>query len=276
MAAPTYRDVLTFKRSVEKVSKEAGKSFEKLAAKVDFTDWALAADQLREIVEIIVRKYGLAASEIGAQWYEFCRSLEFGSGYRAIIGDVDANQTRRGVDAEVDKLFSGEAGTGELVSSLTMLVSDSVYEQSRDTVLNNVELEHKQALSQGNRRLAEKCGYSRVTTGDACAFCVLLASRGFAYHSERAALKDKSGDSYHKHCKCVAVPFARAGEISGYGETLSDHESKYIAADNLRRSKDYPDDLANRIADAKRNHDGKWTPLNETLIIMRYQNEGLS
>ena len=276
MAAPTYNDILTFNELLKKVDGQAGAAFKRSLEEVDFSDWTRAAEQLRQIVERIVMEYGLISAEIGAQWYEYCRSLGIGSGYNATLSEVDASRLRSSVNSEIDRLFAGEIGTGKLASNLASLVSDSVYYASRDTVLANLESEYEAAVSSGNRKMAEQCGYARVTTGHACAFCIMLASRGFAYSSEKSATKTKSGDSYHPNCRCVAVPFAHAGNISGYEKVLSDHEAKYREADNLLRSRDYPDDLRDRIDAAKRNHEGRWTNLNETLVIMRYQNEGMA
>lgn len=52
---------------------------------------------------------------------------------------------------------------------------------------------------------AQRVMWARVPTGlETCAFCFMLASRGFAYTSEDEA---KSGDhGYHDHCDCVVVP----------------------------------------------------------------------
>ena len=276
MAAPTYRDIQTFSKSVEKVSKAASKEFDKRAKEVDFSDWSLAASQIREIVDDVASKYSLAASELGAQWYEFCRGLNFDSRYTALVHEVDKKKLMGDANREIDKLFAGAVSASELNPLVSSVVASNVYSQSRETVFANLENERRKALSRGDREFARKCGYARVTAASPCAFCSMLASRGFVYRSDETALKTKTGDSYHNHCHCTAVPFAKASEIKGYSDKLAEHESKYREADNLRRSKDYPDDLTDRINNAKRNHDGRWTSLNETLVIMRYQNEGMS
>ncbi len=47
--------------------------------------------------------------------------------------------------------------------------------------------------------------YARVPSGrETCAFCFMLASRGFDYWSESAA--GGSGNKYHEHCDCIIVP----------------------------------------------------------------------
>jgi hypothetical protein len=44
--------------------------------------------------------------------------------------------------------------------------------------------------------------YARIPTGpDTCDFCLMLASRGFVYHSAESA-----GASSHRSCDCVVVP----------------------------------------------------------------------
>ena len=275
MAAPTYNDVLAFSETVDNVSASAKNAFLRRVGDVDFWDWSLAAEELRAIIEEIVTEYGLAASELGAQWYEYCRSLNFPGSYIAKVGEVNRGSLMHDVNNEIDKLFDGKVNEGKLVESLGYVVQSSVIYQARDTVTSNLEEERLSSLSRGDKSFAKKCGYARVTTGSSCAFCVLLASRGFVYASEKSATKTKTGDSYHPNCRCVAVPFANAHEISGYGDTLKSHEEKYRAADELRISGNMPDDLKERISKAKDNHDGKWSSLDETLVIMRYQNDGM-
>lgn len=59
--------------------------------------------------------------------------------------------------------------------------------------------------------------YARVPSGkETCAFCFMLASRGFVYHTKQSA-GEGFGHSYHRHCDCIIVP--------GF------HESTGISAD---------------------------------------------
>lgn len=65
---------------------------------------------------------------------------------------------------------------------------------------------------------ANEVRYARVTTGlETCAFCFMLSTRGFVYHTEVTAL---GLHGYHQHCDCVAVPGFRNGDedsqIEGY------------------------------------------------------------
>lgn len=48
--------------------------------------------------------------------------------------------------------------------------------------------------------------YARVPSGfETCAFCFMLASRGFVYTSERKA---GEGHKYHRNCDCIVIPGA--------------------------------------------------------------------
>ena len=60
--------------------------------------------------------------------------------------------------------------------------------------------------------MAKNCGkagirYARVPSGrETCAFCFMLASRGFVYWTEADAGEKRSGHEYHTNCDCIIVP----------------------------------------------------------------------
>lgn len=57
--------------------------------------------------------------------------------------------------------------------------------------------------------------YARVPSGaETCMFCIMVASRGFAYRSASSAGGD--GHKYHAHCDCVAVPGRIGDDVEGY------------------------------------------------------------
>lgn len=61
-------------------------------------------------------------------------------------------------------------------------------------------------------------GWARVTDGDPCAFCAMLASRGVVYGSAAAA-----GFSAHDHCACTAEPaYSRSAPLPGRGQEFKD------------------------------------------------------
>lgn len=285
MASPTYDDVWAYSRQVQGISQKARDAFLAAAQNVDYSDWAAAADQLRDIIYAIVDTYGLAAGELGAQWYEYCHGLKYDRGYTAIVGKPSRYSVKSDADAVIDKLFSGETGTEAMVASLAGVVVNQVQKSSRDVILDNLDAEYKAAIAARDYGKARGMGYCRVPHGDACAFCIMLASRGFVYASEETATTSKrTGGKYHEHCTCTAVPFAEAGSIRGYGRTLAGYEDRYLDARALWKSKDRPEELDERIAKAKAEHAekmrqglawDKWGDDNEITITMRYMDPSL-
>lgn len=58
--------------------------------------------------------------------------------------------------------------------------------------------------------------WARVPEGpNTCAFCLMLASRGFVYHTEESA--GGLGNTYHDHCQCTVTPSWNGDyELDGY------------------------------------------------------------
>ena len=137
MASPTYEDIWTYAHTVQGISQEARAAFLKAAESVNLDDWAAAADQLRDIITDIVEVYGLASGELGAQWYEYCRSKKYNSRYTAIVGATSRYGIVSDCDTVIDKLFDGKITTEEMVASLAGVVVDQVQKHARDTILDN-------------------------------------------------------------------------------------------------------------------------------------------
>jgi hypothetical protein len=285
MASPTYNDVWTYAHTLQGVSQQARDAFLVAAAEVDFSDWAEAAEQLRQIAMAVTDAYGLAAGELGAQWYEYCRAMKYGSGYRAIVGTTSRYGIKSDCDTVIDKLFKGTITEDALIGALAGVVVDHIQTRARDVIEDNLDIEYKAARASGNDRFADEIGYARVPNAGACAFCIMLASRGFVYRSEYTATTSKrTGDRYHEHCTCTAVPFHQAGTIKGYGKKLAQYEDTYLDARSMWKSGNMPDELKQRIDTARAEHaqkvaDGqawdKWSDDNEITIVMRWQNPGM-
>lgn len=59
-------------------------------------------------------------------------------------------------------------------------------------------------INQIKNAIRSKVRYARVPSGfNTCAFCMMLASRGFVYHSKESAGGD--GFDYHPHCHCSVI-----------------------------------------------------------------------
>lgn len=64
------------------------------------------------------------------------------------------------------------------------------------------------------RRDPTKPSWARVPQGKSCAFCTMLASRGFTYTSEESAGGD--GNKYHDDCHCRIIPSWGKQALTGY------------------------------------------------------------
>lgn len=70
--------------------------------------------------------------------------------------------------------------------------------------------------------------YARVPSGTSCAFCLMLASRGFVYHSTTSAGEDKG--HYHNNCHCAVVAGNLKMKVNGYDPDGLKERMKELAA----------------------------------------------
>lgn len=77
-------------------------------------------------------------------------------------------------------------------------------------------------------------GWRRVTDGNPCAFCAMLASRGPVYRDAAAA----DGIQYHAHCGCTAEP------AYSYSWNPTGDEERYVDAYVSARDKLFPNGKA--------------------------------
>lgn len=67
-------------------------------------------------------------------------------------------------------------------------------------------------------------GYQRVTDGDPCAFCQMIASRGIVAYDEMSASFQS-----HGHCGCTAEPAFEGSNISPRNATYRDEWNEAVA-----------------------------------------------
>lgn len=260
MPAPTYNDIVTYANGLRGVSDAARDAFLAAAKDVDFSDWARAADQIREIAERVCDVYGLAAQTLAGQWYDYCERLATQQEPTSTAGDTERRSVIPAVNEQVDKLFERTYTEQQLVQSLQSVITEHVKQRAADEI--------------GARAMQSprKVGYCRVPVGDTCAYCVMLASRGFDYLSEKSAAR-----ASHDGCDCVVVPFHKADTISGYEDKLQGYRDQYQSARDALR--DPPPELKRRLDEAEAQHDAdfaagrtttRWSDANKLTIAMRY------
>lgn len=161
-------------------------------------------DLLLDEVPALARKYGDIAATAAAEWYEQTRAQSVGGTYEALTADSFSDEAvQASIRYKAGSLFGDDpsALSGFLAASLQRWVMYS----GRQTIARNAEHDPMHPR------------YARVPTGArTCAFCGMLASRGFVYYTESSA----GGDfhKYHNECDCQVVPEwdGKTSHITGY------------------------------------------------------------
>lgn len=185
----------------EKALKELKKRLRGLPELVDETE---LLEFLNRLLPELLDQYGLVAAEAAAQWYE---QIHPDANYRAIVERADLSALRGRID--VDTAFYA-AKNQQDADGLAQALFDRIApdferemtRRARRTVRRNIRFD------------PSKPRWARIPYGKkTCAFCVMLASRGFAYHTqETAGYKEK----FHTDCDCRIIPHWGKGSIKGY------------------------------------------------------------
>lgn len=198
---------------------------------------------VRETAPSIARRYGQAAGEVSAELWEDIYGNDTGEREEALLPDIDIDGrfADRAVNAvstrfeEKDK----DAAAAFLASFVTKAVADT----ARQTQTYNTRRVYKKRM-----RGWEKARFARIPQGDkTCAFCMMLASRGFVYLSRETA---GEFDKYHTDCDCLVVSaFSSDAAVEGYDP--SELYQMYQGA-IVRNGDDGPIDLNGTLANMRK------------------------
>ena len=267
MATPNFEQIQSFGNVRQQLIQAATDEFMKLYSP------ELSLDEVVDLMTLVAEQYDVLASELGAQWYDLCTGLANIDAEPAEIQRTDTETLRQRARWYVDNKIDQKQVFNYYLQNV---INDSI----RETGSANLGRDYERGLAAGK--------WARVPVGDTCAWCLMLASQGAWYLTKESAL-GKDGGHYHDGCNCIAVYHADPDDIPNYSN-LTRYKKMYYDAENARIKGDYSDELSNRISSAKSQHLKKerdyenglidkkpppWTKYNETLIIMRYQNEGL-
>lgn len=131
------------------------------------------------------------------------------------INDEAIYDLTEDLDGFMSRWVSGGSAESAVRKSVGALAADEVKRLANQTMTNN-------CIRDGVR-------YARVPTGfETCGFCIMLASRGFVYHSADTA---GAFDHYHRSCDCVVTAgFPGLTEIEGYN--VDEYLDLYLEATN--------------------------------------------
>lgn len=174
--------------------------------------------------------YADAAAQASADFYDVMRELMVGEplGAQAISG------------------YDPAATEGAVRSFVRFVVRDGDVDAFNAHVLQRVDYELKHAANVSMAENAEldplKPRYARVPAGaETCGFCLMLASRGFAYSTADAA------SHAHAGCDCRVVAGFDGLEVEGYdpGALYSDYlDGKFGTFGSKKKQRARADDAA--------------------------------
>lgn len=134
--------------------------------------------------------FGHQAGELAGELFdEVCASEEIKAQFVTEVV-IDPKMVDEGIRYRARELVSGN--DPKFAKDVTDLTRFYVKRSAFENMVRNCD--------------RNKVRYARVPSGrETCAFCFMLSSRGFVYHSELTA-KGRSLHGMHNHCDCIVVP----------------------------------------------------------------------
>lgn len=193
-------DNLTFKLNI--LSNAAKKAIADQIAMIQYDSVADLRNKLIEILEPYFANATDLAAEYAAQMYNDAREYALGKRLDAI---ADSGRIPEATQGAI-RSFVGELQNGGLERIVKLLQERIDYEIKRAAGYATSDLAMKDPA---------KPRFARVPTGaETCQFCIMLASRGFVYHTKKSA---GALDHWHPNCDCRIVPgFQGYTKIKGY------------------------------------------------------------
>ena len=209
---------------VNRISADACARVLAVLARIEWTPDNIA--QGRELVMQALRSvlpaYTSMAAQASADFYDSARMLCVGEAMGAsAVSGYDAAATEGAVRAFVQKMVDGKPK-----------------ETFDNLVLSRVDYEMRRAANYcivaNGQRDPLKPKYARVPTGaETCDFCLMLASRGFVYHTESSAAVDHT----HSSCDCRVICGWSGDDVEGYDtQAIYDRWQEQISAKAAQRA----------------------------------------
>jgi hypothetical protein len=174
-------------------------------AAIEYEDVADLREQVIAILEPVCAASSEAAAAYAAEFYD----------------EVRAAQAGVPLGAEAVSAHLPEATERAVRSIVQIVVDGKPWEQFARAVEDRADYEVKASAGECVKANAARDPlrprWARVPDGsETCPFCIMLASRGFVYASEKTASEKEGGGHYHPNCRCRVVPGFPGMEVEGY------------------------------------------------------------
>lgn len=174
-------------RQIELLSDSMRESLIKKLEMIDFES-PESIDVVKDLMQTYCGASADAAAVIAANFYDESRTYAIGEPLGAV---AESGREPIATSIAVDGIFNQSKTTEGLISGLASRLD---YETKRGAANSTIA---------NGMRDPKKPRFARVPTGnDTCMFCIMLASRGYVYHS---AEKAGALDHWHANCRCRVV-----------------------------------------------------------------------
>ncbi len=243
------QEVVATAYMIERLQKEAAKKARPAVKKWLKAHPNWEAQELRsfciQLVRQLVAEYGNAASSLACNLYDGIM-MENGFAPAEPWGGSFDKRVERAVRYQLEKALDGDIG--KFIDAIDEMTRNYVKYHANETTIANCERDNRLYSPSGmnndglgqavdmwgkardgkpaelqnrmrRRRYGEALEYgapafARVPTGaETCTYCMMLASRGFAYHSA-----DSAGHADHRGCNCMIVPGRKGDAVEGVDE----------------------------------------------------------
>lgn len=207
-------DYLT--KEINGISADAKAKVMRVLDRLDWNDVPACRDAVVSAVNAVLDAYSLAAGQASADFFDASREIAVGSRLGAAVATGrDSDATEGAIRAFVDKVLKGD------IDSFNSAVLSRVgYELKRSA---------GQTMMENAARDPLKPRFARVPSGvETCKFCLMLAGRGFVYHSKKTA---GEFGHYHDNCDCRIVASWDKDGVEGYDPTA--YHNEWLGRENF-------------------------------------------
>lgn len=236
-----YRDELTILE--EQAAAYVQSYMDSLRSVTPEASVAMLREAAKEAIEDALNAFGDQAGTLACDLFDSIMEREGLSARSQLYDTIDPERTDKKIRYFAGRLVEGDLpGFTKNVTDLTRFyVKRSAYDNMvRNCYQNDVR-------------------YARIPSGrETCAFCFMLSSRGFVYHSEKTA-RGRSLHGVHQHCDCIIVPGVEGvTKIDGYDPDLLYERwskcAKTIGVDPTSNSEEKQKSIMKEVA----TRDWKW------------------
>jgi hypothetical protein len=218
---PTKGEVRAYQATTAALADGAGEGFKEIIRAYLRANPDASVSELRDYAiktaESVCAQYSVASAVVAEDMYE----SEVGS---LPPGRYEPNVSHDAIDDAV-RYHVGKAADGDVggfLRSMGSWVSQATFNTCNQRTLDLASAGKSAAQRKRERRAAAKAAhevfFARVPTGvNTCAWCAMLAGRGYVYWTAETA---GAYSKWHAHCRCTVVASAKKGGIGGYDPTV--------------------------------------------------------